>query len=138
MAEVNDLYRQIREGYGRLGDSMKAAESDWDDPIADGENGERWTVRQTVEHALETQLQFTAAVAAAIGADVPEPRELSLASLSEAEAAADEVKNACAPVYAALSPEDLEKPSAVMGDVFSSLVLTAHHLNLHSLQIAER
>ena len=39
---------------------------------------------------------------------------------------------------AQISDADLEKPSPVLGQMYATVVLVAHHLNVHALQIAER
>ena len=133
MPDAKELVGQTREARARLGRIMAAAAEGWGDAAEGGE----WTVRGTAEHALETDVHFSRAIADVIGVEPPAERTLALESVEAAAAALREVESEVM-VVNQISDEDLEKPSPVLGQMYATVVLVAHHLNLHALQIAER
>lgn len=134
MPDARELVGQTQEARARLGRIMAAAADGWGEQASGGE----WTVRATVEHALETDVHFTRAIAGVIGVPGPAERSLSLASAGEAALALAAVEADVMGVLAQVKDEDLQKASPVLGDLYSTFVLASHHLNLHALQIAER
>ncbi|PZC47519.1 MAG: DinB superfamily protein [Chloroflexi bacterium] len=113
---------------------MAGAAESWGDPADGGE----WTVRGTAEHALQTDLYFSRAIADVIGVEAPAERTLTLESAEAAATALREVESDVMAVLNQISDADLEKPSPVLGQMYATVVLVAHHLNMHALQIAER
>ncbi len=138
-----DVFRQhITEARARLVHAIEAASADWDGAAASGE----WTPRQIAGHALASEINFTSAIAASTGRDVPasetlvfpaEGEEFDFPTPAAAIEAMPHVAQACDAVLLQLTEDDLQSTSPVVETVFGTLVLTAHHMNLHALQIKD-
>lgn len=138
-----EIFRQhISEARARLAQAIEAASGDWEGGAASGD----WAPRKIAEHALATEINFTSAIAASTGNDMPasetlafpaEGEEFDFSTAAAAIEAIPHVAQACDAVLLKLTEDDMESKSPVVETVFGTLVLTAHHMNLHALQIKE-
>lgn len=142
MVAIDEFRQQITEARARLVRAIEAASGDWDGAAASGD----WTPRKIAGHALATEIKFTSAVAASTGNDAPasetlvfpaEGEEFDFATSAAAVEAMPHVAQACDAVLLQLTEDDLQSKSPVVETVFGTLLLTAHHMNLHALQIKD-
>ncbi len=139
-----DVFRQhITEARARLVLAIEAASADWDGAAASGE----WTPRHITGHALASEINFISAIAGSTGNAMPasetlvfpeEGKEFDFATAADAIEAMPHVAQACDAVLLKLTEDDMDSKSPVVETVFGTLVLTAHHMNLHALKIKEQ
>ena len=130
MAPLPELREHVQEAHQRLARAIDATADSWEE-LREGE----WSPREMAQHAMELDLKFATAITRAAGLAPPDRRSFEFATAAAAGAELRGIDQAVATVLTQLVARDLGKSSAVLGSVYGTLVLTAHHLNLRALQM---
>ncbi len=139
MATAAELVQAAGEGRIALKAAVAAAADRWES-VAEGEE---WTPRQVAEHVIGAERAVASMMAAAVGQEAPPPRELSLASASDATAAFDANSEACRAVFEAITDENLSAAAPLPDgapfakSVEGALTLVAWHYSDHTGQISK-
>ena len=150
MATPDELRVAIADARQELKQAFVAASDGWERQSAQSEDEEPWTVRQTAEHAVESELVFANEVCTSCGYPGPEnpftqspltfirghlPEEIQLANARGAEDALEKAVAAADAKMKYVTETDLAMKNEHFGTVGELMERWTRHLQRHAAQI---
>ncbi len=131
MATPDELRAALAEARATFRAAIEEAEMGWRRVPGDGE----WTAQEVAEHVIQTEARITSMVCEACGYPGVEAGEPDCASSIEAVDEFDAVVSRCDAKLQHVTPEDLEKPHEMFGNVEGVFEMNVQHLVEHTAQL---
>ncbi len=133
MATPDELRATLAEARAVFREAIEEAEMGWRRGPGDG----AWTAQEVAEHVIQIEARITTMICEACGYPGVEVGEPDCASSIEAVDEFDAVVNRCDAKLQYVTPEDLEKPHEMSGNVAGIFEMNVAHLVEHTGQILE-